>query len=130
MIFTVCPALTILDSVLQAVDDALKSAADAKKKASDGADEAFKIAVSKLKDYGRTYHPKEPVEKRMKEAEEEDKSSMKALNRLKERFRVRDVLTSSLCRILILIFSRSRRNRRQKSTFFSTTLFLIRIPPL
>src|SRR5258708_11610248 len=103
MIFTVCPALTTLGSVLQAVDDALKSAADAKKKASDGADEAFKSAVSKLKDYGRTYHPKEPVEKRMKEAEEEDKSSMKALNRLKETFRVREALTSLLRHILMLI---------------------------
>jgi hypothetical protein len=130
MIFTVCPALTILGSVLQAVDDALKSAADAKKKASDGADEAFKSAVSMLKDYGRTHCPGEAVEKKMKEAEEEDKSSMKVLNRLKETFRVRDVLTSLLCRILTLIFSRSRRNRRRKSTFFSTTLFLIRIPPL
>ncbi len=130
MIFTVCPALTTLGSVLQAVDDALKSAADAKKKASDGADEAFKSAVSKLKDYGRTYHPQEPVEKRMEKAADEDKSSMKKLNKLKEMFRVRDVLISLLCRILILIFSRPRRNRRRTWSLFSTTLFLIRIPPL
>src|SRR5260370_20040347 len=103
MIFTVCPALTTLGSVLQAVDDALKSAADAKKKASDGADEAFKSAVSILNDYGRTYHPNEPVEKRMKEAEKEDKASLKALKRRKETIRVREALTSVLRRILMLI---------------------------
>jgi hypothetical protein len=97
--------------VLQAVDDALKSAAEAKNKTSDGADEAFESAVSMLKDYGRTYHPRQPVEKRMKEAEKEDKSSLMVLNRLKETFRVREVLTSLLRRILILIFSRSRSNR-------------------
>ena len=81
--------------MLQAVDDALKSAAEAEKKTSDGADEAFKNAVNMLTDYGRDHHPEEAVAVRMEKAEEEDKSSLKVLNRLKEAFRVR--MTQHLC---------------------------------
>ncbi|KAF8497898.1 hypothetical protein F5888DRAFT_1827814 [Russula emetica] len=72
-----------------AVDDALKSAAEVEKKTSDEADKAFKNAVDKLTDYGRDYSPREAVRvaERMEKAEEEDKSSLKVLNRLKEAFR-------------------------------------------
>jgi SHS2 domain-containing protein len=76
--------------VLQAVDDALKSAAEAEKKTSNGADEAFKNAVKMLMEYGSDYHPVEAVAERMEKAEEEDKSSLKILNRLKEALRVRE----------------------------------------
>jgi hypothetical protein len=91
--------------VLKAVDDALKSAAEAEKKTSNGADKAFENAVNKLTDYGRNYHPEEAVAERMKRAEEEDKSSLKFLNRLKETFRVRKYQTPLLRRTLILILA-------------------------
>jgi hypothetical protein len=95
--------------VLQAVDDALKSAAEVEKKTSDEADKAFKNAVDKLTDYGRDYYPTSReavrVAERMEKAEEEDKSSLKVLNRLKEAFRVREELTPLLRRILILILT-------------------------
>ena len=91
--------------MLQAVDDALKSAAEEEKKTSNGADKAFKNAVDMLKDYGREHHPKEAVAERMEKAEEEDKSSLKVLNRLKESFRVREKLTFLLRRILIPILT-------------------------
>jgi hypothetical protein len=91
--------------VLQAVDDALKSAAEAKMKTSNAADKAFKKAVNMLTDYERNYHPQEAVAERMEKAEEEDKSSLKVLNRLKETFRVREELTPLLRRILILILT-------------------------
>jgi lysyl-tRNA synthetase class I len=117
--------------VLQAVDDALKSAAEEEKKTSNGADKAFKNAVNMLKNYGRDYHPEEAVAKRMEKAEEDDKSSLKVLNKLKETFRVREEPTPFAsshtnpgphC-------SRWRRNRQRKSNFFSSGLFLIRTPP-
>lgn len=76
-----------LGIVLQAVDDALKSAAEAGKKTSNGADKAFKNAVNMLTDYGRDHHPEEAVAVRMEKAEEEDRSSLKVLNKLKETFR-------------------------------------------
>ncbi|KAI0268972.1 hypothetical protein BGY98DRAFT_1017489 [Russula aff. rugulosa BPL654] len=74
-----------LEILLQAVDDALKSAVEAEKKTSNGADEAFKNAVKIL----TAYDPDKAVRiaERMEEAEEEDKSSLKVLNRLKETFR-------------------------------------------
>jgi hypothetical protein len=90
--------------VLQAVDDALKSATEVEKKTSSGADKAFENAVNVLTDYGRAYYPVEAVAERMKKAGEEDRSSLKVLNKLKEKFRVREELTPSLRRILILIF--------------------------
>jgi hypothetical protein len=89
--------------VLQAVDDALKSAVEAKKKTSDEADKAFKNAVNMLMNYGRNCRPGEAVAERMEKAEEEDKSSLKVLNKLKETFRVREKPTPLLRRILILI---------------------------
>jgi len=92
--------------VLQAVDDALKSAVKAEKKTSEGADQAFKNAVNVLTNYERNYHPHETVAKRMEKAEEEDKSSLKVLNRLRETFCVREELIPLLHRILILIPSR------------------------
>jgi len=95
--------------VLQAVDDALKSATEAGKKTSDGADKAFKNAVDMLTDYERNYHPKGAVAERMEKAGEEDKSSLKVLNRLKETFRVREDLTPLLRRTLILILTAAAR---------------------
>jgi hypothetical protein len=95
----------VFHRALQAVDDALKSAAEAKTKTSNGADKAFKNAVEMLTIYGRNYHPGEAVEERMEKAEEEDKSSLKVLNRLKETFHVREELTPLLRRVLILIFT-------------------------
>jgi len=89
--------------VLQAVDDALKSAAEAEKTTSNKADKAFKKAVNVLMDYGRNHHSEEAVAERMEKAEEEDKSSLKVLNKLKETFRVREVLTPLFRRVLILI---------------------------
>jgi hypothetical protein len=58
-------------------------------------DKAFKIAVKMLIDYGRNYHPESEKKfaERMEKAEEEDKSSLKVLNRLKATFRVREELT-------------------------------------
>jgi hypothetical protein len=91
--------------VLQAVDDALKSAAEVEKKTPSGADKAFKNAVDMLKDYGARHHPGEAVAKRMEKAEEEDKSSLKFLNKLKETFRVSEEPTPFLCRILIPILT-------------------------
>ncbi len=116
--------------MLQAVDDALKSAVEAEKKTSEGADKAFKDAVNALTNYERNHHTHEDVAKRMEKAEEEDKSSLKVLNRLRESFRVREKLIPLLRRILILILSRWRRNQQRKSSFCSTSPFLIGIPSL
>ena len=76
---------------------------EAEKKTSNGADEAFKNAVKIL----TAYDPDKAVRvaERMEKAEEEDKSSLKVLNRLKETFRVRDELTPLLRRVLILILA-------------------------
>ena len=93
--------------MLQAVDDALRSAVEAEKKTSNAANKAFENAVNMLTDYGRNHHP-ESVEaariaETMKKAEEEDKSSLKVLNRLKETFRVREELTPSPFASCVLI---------------------------
>jgi lysyl-tRNA synthetase class I len=106
--------------VLQAVDDALKSAAEAEKKKSNGADKAFKNAVNMLTDYGRNHHPEEAVAERMEKAEEEDKSSLKVLNRLKETFRVREELTPLLRRILILILATAAGGRADNGSRVSS----------
>jgi hypothetical protein len=58
-----------------------------------------------LTDYGRDYYPEVAVGERMDKAEKEDRSSLKVLNKLKETFRVREELTPSLCRMLILILT-------------------------
>lgn len=76
-----------LGIVLQAVDDALTCAAEAEKKTSNEADKAFKNAVNRLTGYGRDYHPNVTVAEIMEKAEEEDKSSLKVLNKLKDTFR-------------------------------------------
>jgi len=68
------------------------SATKAGKKTSKEADEAFKNAVSTLGDYERRYHYKETVAESINMAEEADKSSMKFLNSLMEKFRVREDL--------------------------------------
>ena len=98
--------------MLQHVDDALMSATNAKKKTSEEADKAFENAVRKLGDYEREYYTHRIVVEDMKKAEETDKSSLKFLNRLRENFRVREELITLLHRILTLISSRRRRNRR------------------
>ena len=78
--------------MLQTVDDALRSAAEAEKKTSDSADKALKNAVNMLSEYERISHPasEEAVAARMEKAKKKDKSSLKASNRLKESFRVRE----------------------------------------
>jgi hypothetical protein len=91
--------------VLQAVDDALTCAAEAEKKTSNEADKAFKNAVNRLTGYGRDYHPNVTVAEIMEKAEEEDKSSLKVLNKLKDTFRVRGEITPLLRCILILILT-------------------------
>lgn len=58
-----------------------------------------------LTDYARNCHPRVAVAERMKKAEEEDGSSLKVLNRLKETFSVREELTSLLRCVLIPIFT-------------------------
>lgn len=78
------------------------SATEAEKKTSKEADEAFKSAVSKLGDYEREYHFKETVAERIKMAEEADKSSLKTLNSLMKKFRVREDLITSLHRTLMI----------------------------
>ena len=115
---------------MQLVDDALMSATEAGKKTSKKADEAFNNAVSRLGDYEREYHFKETVAERIKIAGEADKSSLKVLNSLIEKFRVREELITLLHHTLMLIFSRRRRRRQRKSSFFSTTPFQIKIPLL
>jgi hypothetical protein len=106
------------------------SATEAGKKTSNEADEAFKNAVSELGDYEKKNHFKETVTKRIEMAEKADKSSLKVLNSLMEKFRVREELITLLHHSLMLIFSRRRRNRRCQSSFFSTSPFQIKIPPL
>ena len=94
--------------MLQAVDDALTCAAEAEKKTSKEADKAFEYAVNRLMYHARNYHPQLPVAilaERMEKAEEEDKSSLKVLNKLKEKFLVREEVPPLLCCILILILT-------------------------
>jgi hypothetical protein len=102
------------------VDDALKSAAEAEKKASNGADKAFKNAVQMLTDYGRNCHPEEAVAERMEKAAEEDKSSLKVLNRLKETFHVREELNALLHRILILTLTAAAGRGTDNGSRFSS----------
>ena len=83
---------TCFESVLKVVDDALNSATEAQRKTSKDADEAFKKAIDALRAYETKYCPYKTVAKRMEKAEEEDKSSLKLLNRLKQNFRVREEL--------------------------------------
>jgi hypothetical protein len=97
--------------VLQVVDDALCSATKAQKKTLKDVDENFQKAIDALSAYERIYHPylKTPVAERMEIAEEEDTSSLKFLNRLKEDCRVREVFASLLyCYSVILTLIRSR----------------------
>lgn len=100
-------------------------ATKAGKKTSEEADKAFEYAVSRLGYYEWKYHLKDSgaVAKRIKTAEEVDKSSLKFLNNLKEKFRVREELMTLLHHTLKLIISRWRRCRRPKSSFFSTSPF-------
>ena len=98
--------LICFESAFQLVDDALMSAAKAGKKTTEEADTAFEYAVSRLGYYEGKYHSKKTVVKRIKAAEKEDKSSLKVLNGLMERIRVREELTfTSLHHTLIIIFS-------------------------
>jgi hypothetical protein len=90
------PRLADFQSALQLVDNALMFATEAGKKTSRTVDEAFQKAGSGLSEYERKYHPDETVAERMKKAEEEDKSSSKFLNRLKEKFCVRSACASTL----------------------------------
>jgi hypothetical protein len=103
------PILTLFicfESALEVVDDALMSATKAGKKTSEEADNAFKYAVSRLGYYEWKYYSKRIVVESMKEAEEADKSSMKVLNSLMEKFRVREELITLLYYTLMPIFSR------------------------
>jgi hypothetical protein len=105
-------------------------ATKAEKKTSKEADEAFKNAVSELLDYERECGPEKParVAERITIAEQKDKSSLKVLTSLREKFRVREELTSLLHHTLMLIFSFRKRNRRRKSSFFSIRPFRIKEP--
>jgi hypothetical protein len=116
--------------VLEVIDDALMSATKAEKKTSEEADKAFEYAVSRLGYYEWKYHSNKIVVESMKEAEETDKSSLKFLNSLEEKCRVRAKLMTLLHHTLTLIFSRLRRDRRRKSTSLSTSPFQIKSPLL
>ncbi|KAH9051162.1 hypothetical protein EDB83DRAFT_2522258 [Lactarius deliciosus] len=92
-----------LKQVLEVTDDALSSAADAKGKTSETADTKFEKAINALGDYEQKYHSKQQdvtnveqnaterplVAERMKHAQENDKSSSKVLNRLKQSFKAK-----------------------------------------
>ena len=82
------------ESVFQAVDDALESAAKTRNKKSQEADEKFKVAINALGDYEMKWHSKQIVVTRMEEAEAKDKSSVKILNRMKEKLRIKKVISS------------------------------------
>lgn len=80
--------------MLQIVDDALRSATMARKKTLRDVDENFIRATDALSAYETRHHPnansETPVARRMKAAEETDTSSLKFLNRLKEKWHVRE----------------------------------------
>ena len=76
------------ESVLQVVDEALYSAAEVRKTTKD-VDAKFKKATNALSAYEKKYNLGEAVTDRMAEAEAEDRSSSKILERLKGTFRVR-----------------------------------------
>ncbi|KAH8993689.1 hypothetical protein EDB92DRAFT_1944383 [Lactarius akahatsu] len=96
-----------LKQVLEVTDDALSSAADAKNKISKTADMKFEEAINALSNYEQKYHPKQQdatngqqaitngkqnatlVAERMKHAQENDKSSSRALNGLKQSFKAK-----------------------------------------
>ena len=87
------------ESVLEVVDAALHSAAEAQKKTSEVADEKFQKAIKALCDYATNYPSgttEETVAKRMRNAEEEDKSKSKFLSSLKV-FPVREELAFLHC---------------------------------
>ena len=97
--------------MLQVVDDALCSATKAQKKTLKDVDKNFQKAIDALSTYERIHHPnfKTPVAERMKIAEEEDTSSLKFLNRLKENSRVREEFAPLLyCYSVILTLIHSR----------------------
>jgi hypothetical protein len=106
------------------------SATEAKKGTSEKANKAFDDAVSELVEYEKKNYSKKTVAERIKKAEEADKSSLKFLNSLKEKFSVREELITLLHRTLTLVFSHWWRDRRQKSTFISTSPFQIKNPLL
>lgn len=91
--------------MLQSVDDALTSAAEAEKKKSKAADIAFENAVNMLMYYERDNYVHKMVAERMKKVKEEDRSSLKFSNRLKETFLVREELTPKLRYMLIPILT-------------------------
>ncbi|KAH9955998.1 hypothetical protein BC827DRAFT_1234259 [Russula dissimulans] len=74
-----------LSIALQLVDDALKSAAEVEKKVSKEVDERFEKAIESLSDYEKQYHFKETVTQTMAAAKAKDKSSLSAINTLKEK---------------------------------------------
>lgn len=82
--------------MLQVVDNALGSAASAEKAPKD-VDEKFKKAIEALSAYEEKFHLRETVAKKMAEAGAKDKSSSTTLNRLKERFFVREEPALLLC---------------------------------
>ena len=81
--------------MLQVVDDALFSVTEAQKKATKDADAKFKKATDILSAYEEKYHLKlkDTVAYTMAEAKANDKSSSTVLKRLKETWRVRNILT-------------------------------------
>jgi hypothetical protein len=90
------------ERVLEVVDDALCSVAEAQKKTSkdvESVDEKFRKAIHELKVYEEKHHSNSKVvEGRMEDAQKKDKVSSTTLNRLKEKFRVREELAPLLCR--------------------------------
>ncbi len=92
--------------MIEVVDDALRSAAEARKGKSEDAEAKFKEAIDALSAYERKHYSMDTVTRTMEDAKTEDKSSSKILNRLKEKFQVREGLACLLRRILILIPSR------------------------
>jgi hypothetical protein len=122
--------------VLGFVDDALESAAEANTKKSKDVDEKFAKAIKILSEYEASCRPKNPASKagetvceRMKIAMARDKSTSTTLNKLREKILVREELSPSLHRVLTPIPSQLNQNRREPSSFFSTGLFLIGVPP-
>jgi hypothetical protein len=92
------------ESVFQAVDDALESAAKTRNKKSKEADDKFNEAIKVLGDYEKRWHSKQIVVTRMEEAEAKDKSSFEISNIMKEKLRIKKVISSDhASHILILI---------------------------
>jgi hypothetical protein len=113
---------------LQLVDDALKSAAEVEKKVSKEVDERFEKAIESLSDYEKQYHFKETVTQTMAAAKAKDKSSLSAINTLKEKSGMK-VSVPRACASFALIPTPSRtrmdgQNRQQSSTSISSNPFL------